>query len=352
MPRVKGLRERLRDNENIICAEGYMRELERRGYVQYGPNTPEVVLEYPDQVRSLHQEFVLAGSDVVEAFTYYGHRAKMRLIGRESDLERLNRSALRIAREVADQTGTLMAGNICNTCVYDPKDKSTFGPVKKMFEEQIRWAVGEGADYIIAETFSDFGEAKLALEAIQEVGKGLPAVVTLTAYCPDVTTDDIPIEEALRQLEILGADVVGLNCGRGPETMMPLLKKARKICKGPLAALPVPFRTSDKEITFQALKDPVSGAPAHPLDIDCCRCSRSDVRRFAKEARALGVQYVGLCCGSSSNMLREVAQEYGRTPAAGVYAPDMDKCTLAQARTAHVQKRQFFAYSRVYNIAT
>ena len=56
------------------------------------------------------------------AFTYYGHREKLRQIGREDDLEPLNRNALRIAREVAAEAGALLAGNICNTWAYDPDD--------------------------------------------------------------------------------------------------------------------------------------------------------------------------------------------------------------------------------------
>ena len=66
---MPGLRERLRDGESIICAEGYMWELERRGFVKSGAFTPEVVLDYPEKVAALHEEFVLSGSDVVEAFT-------------------------------------------------------------------------------------------------------------------------------------------------------------------------------------------------------------------------------------------------------------------------------------------
>ena len=60
---------------------------------------------------------------------------------------------------------------------------------------------------------------------------GLPVVITITPYVPDMTSDGVPILEALRQLEELGADVVGLNCGRGPHTMLPLLREARKVCK-------------------------------------------------------------------------------------------------------------------------
>src|SRR5262250_72717 len=85
----------------VICAEGYLFELERRGYIQAGAFVPEVVLEHPEVVTQLHRDFVHAGSDVVEAFTYYAHREKMRIVGKEHLLEELNRQALRIAKEVA-----------------------------------------------------------------------------------------------------------------------------------------------------------------------------------------------------------------------------------------------------------
>src|ERR671926_307404 len=107
----QGLLERLEQGP-VICAEGYLFEFERRGYLQAGAFVPEVVLEHPELVSQLHREFVHAGSDVVEAFTYYAHREKLRLIGREDELEPLNRTALAIAKEGADETGALLAGDI------------------------------------------------------------------------------------------------------------------------------------------------------------------------------------------------------------------------------------------------
>ena len=64
-----GLRERLSHGETVIIAEGYLFELERRGYLQAGAFIPEVVLRFPDVVKSVHREFALCGSDVVLAFT-------------------------------------------------------------------------------------------------------------------------------------------------------------------------------------------------------------------------------------------------------------------------------------------
>src|SRR5579864_3080127 len=77
-----GLLERLAQGP-VICAEGYLFECERRGYLQAGAFVPEVVLDHPEVVVGLHREFVHAGSDVVEAFTYYAHREKLRVINQE-----------------------------------------------------------------------------------------------------------------------------------------------------------------------------------------------------------------------------------------------------------------------------
>ena len=65
---------------------------------------------------------------------YYCHRAKMRLIGREDDLVRINKKALQIAREVADETGTLMAGNLCNTNIYKPNNPDVDRQLREIFK--------------------------------------------------------------------------------------------------------------------------------------------------------------------------------------------------------------------------
>ncbi len=102
----------------IICAEGYLFAMERRGYLQAGSFVPEVVLDNPEVVTQLHKEFIRAGSDVVQAFTYYGHREKLRLIGKENLLEPLQKNALNIAKEVAvefKELDLLICGDVANT---------------------------------------------------------------------------------------------------------------------------------------------------------------------------------------------------------------------------------------------
>jgi betaine-homocysteine S-methyltransferase len=311
------LHERLA-NGPILCAEGYLFELERRGFLQAGAYVPEVVLERPEAVDQLHREFVHAGSDVVEAFTYYGHREKLRLIGKEHLLEPLNRDALQIASAVARETGTLLAGDVCNTNLWSD-DAATQRSARAMFDEQVAWAAEAGVDFVIAETFQFAGEALAATEAIRAAG--LEAVVTLAIHRDPLTREGWTPEEACRRLADAGAAVVGLNCIRGPQTMLPLLTAIREAVDVPLAALPVPYHTHDAEPTFQAL----GGGHAFPVALDPFTCTRFEVADFARDAVALGVEYVGLCCGAAPHHIRAMAEAMGRQPPASRYSPDMSK---------------------------
>jgi betaine-homocysteine S-methyltransferase len=302
----------------ILCAEGYLFELERRGYLQAGAYVPEVVLDRPEAVEQLHREFVHAGSDVVEAFTYYGHREKLRLIGKEHLLEPLNRDALAIAGRVARETGTLLAGDVCNTNLYR-EEPGARRAVRAMFDEQVAWAAEAGVDFVIAETFQFAGEALLATEAIRAAG--LEAVVTLAIHRDPQTREGWTPEEACRRLADAGAAVVGLNCIRGPQTMLPLLRAIRAAVDVPVAALPVPYHTHGAEPTFQSL----GGGAAFPIALDPFTSTRHDVADFARAALEIGVEYLGLCCGAAPHHIRAMAEAMGRRPPASRYSPDMSK---------------------------
>jgi methionine synthase I (cobalamin-dependent) len=317
-----GLLQRLAEG-HVICAEGYLFELERRGYIQAGAFVPEAVLDHPEKVSELHREFVHAGSDVVEAFTYYAHREKMRIVGKEGLLEELNRNALALAKEVADETGTLFAGDICNTNVYDPEDEESKKAVQAMFDEQVGWAAEADVDFIIAETYSYAEEARMALETIKAAG--LPAVVTMCIHQEPMTRDGYTPADACSMLEQSGADVVGLNCIRGLTTTTDLLPSIREQVSGYVAALPVPYQTTAEMPTFQSLRHPRHDGMLFPTALEPFEATRYEVAAFARQADALGVQYLGLCCGNSSYLTRSLAEALGRTPPASRYSPDMSK---------------------------
>jgi methionine synthase I (cobalamin-dependent) len=310
---------------SVICAEGYLFELERRGYLQAGGFVPEVVLDHPEKVAELHREFVHAGSDVVEAFTYYAHREKLRLIGKEELPEEINRQALGIAKEVAAESGALVAGNVCNTNVYTGAESAD--RVRAMFEEQVGWAVDAGVDFVVAETLSWLGEALVATEVIRRTG--LPAVVTLAAHADPSMRDGATPADACRRLEEAGADVVGLNCSRGPQTMLPLLQQVRDAVSVPVAGLPVPYRTTEEQPSFQSLEDAdttelPAGRP-FPTALDPFTCNRYEIASFTRAAAKMGVSYLGVCCGAAPHHIRAMAEALGRTPPASRYSADISK---------------------------
>src|SRR5688500_18224439 len=97
MPRSsRTLQQRLTDGV-VVGAEGYVFELERRGYIKAGPFVPEVILDEPDAPRQLHREFLRAGSDVMVALSYYAPRAKLKHVGRDGEPAQMNRQAVRSA---------------------------------------------------------------------------------------------------------------------------------------------------------------------------------------------------------------------------------------------------------------
>jgi len=325
----------------VICAEGYVFELERRGYLQAGAFVPEVVMEHPEAVLQLHRDFVHAGSDVVEALTYYAHREKLRVIGREADLEPMNRRALEIARAVAHETGTLFAGDICNTNIYDPADAASHKAVRAMFEEQVEWAVDAGVDFVIGETFSYAQEALIATDVVKKAGA--TAVITLAMHQADVTREEWPVDDACRRLQDAGADVVGLNCIRGPATMMPLLERVRAAIDVPMAALPVPYRTTPSQPSFQSLRDAHYSPPGErsfPIALDPFTCNRFEIADFGREALALGIRYLGVCCGAGPHHVRALAESVGKRPPASRYSADMSKHAFlgSHERIRKVQK--------------
>ena len=318
----RDLLARLKDGA-VVCAEGYVFELERRGYLQAGAFVPEVLFEHPEVVEQLHMDFVHAGSDVTQALTYYVHREKLRVIGREKDLVPMNRAALGIAKRVARRTGTLFAGDLCNTNIYDPSDAKAVKEVERIFDEQVGWAVEAGVDYFVAETLGWTGEALIALEAIRRQSK-VPAVVTFAMHQEELTRDGHTPAEACQRLEAAGADVVGLNCHRGPSTMLPLLKQIRAAVKCHVAGLPVPYRTHPAQPSFMSLRDPCCGdRMAFPDGLDPFMATRSEIFDFGRDAFAANIRYLGVCCGAGPHHIRALAESLGRHPPASRYSKDM-----------------------------
>ncbi len=320
-PSPRTLAQRL--SEGIVLgAEGYVFELERRGYIKAGPYVPEVILDAPEAVLQLHREFLRAGAEVMVALTYYANREKLQVVGRAGELEAMNRAAVRIANRAAREGGALVAANICNTWSYDPADHArTSAIVRTQYEEQLGWAIDEGVDFVIAETNDYLGEALIGLEVCNALG--LPAMVTFASVHPTHTYDGYPYVEACRRVADAGATIVGLNCSRGPQTMKTLLTQIRDAVSCAVAAQPVPYRTSDTTPAFESLtlRD---GSRAFPIQLESFSCTRFEMADFARWAQTTGIDYLGICCGGAPHHVRAMAEALGRETPASRYAPAIE----------------------------
>lgn len=108
--------------------------------------------------------------------------------------------------------------------------------------------------------------------------------------------------------------------------MQPLLAPLVAAVDVPVAALPVPYRTTPAQPTFQSLTDPrLPAGRAFPTALDPFTCNRYEIGEFAAAAAEVGVRYLGLCCGAAPHHIRSMAEALGRSPEASRYSEDMSK---------------------------
>jgi betaine-homocysteine S-methyltransferase len=303
----------------VIGDGGYLIELERRGYVDSGSGreqvgtgrgsgqfTPEVAIEHPDALRELHREFLNAGSQVLQALTFFGTREKLNRAGYGEQTESINAAAVKLAKEVAGDRA-LVAGSVSRTQLIEREGPEALGKARDHIAEQIRLLADAGVDFLILETFFHLSEMKAALEAAAD--SGLPAVATMS-FRPLVTqcSDGHTPAQCARAMADLGAVAVGANCEQDPERMLPLLREMRAAVSVPLAAQPAAFRTTNECHSFTRL-------PQFPDDLEMIQISRTAFTDFGKAVRNEGIGFAGGCCGCNPAYIRALAQGARQTSA-------------------------------------
>ena len=112
------------------------------------------MIEHPNALRALHEEFVHAGAEVLQVLAFYASQNKLAQIGYAGKLGDINRAAVRIAREAAGPD-TLVAGNLCLTWKYREGDAAAADEVRRLFDDQIALQKeGGDVDFFVAETFT------------------------------------------------------------------------------------------------------------------------------------------------------------------------------------------------------
>ena len=296
----------------VVGDGGYLIELERRGHVDSGSDrekvgtgkgsgqfTPEVAIEHPSALVGLHEEFLNAGAQVLQALTFFATREKLTRAGYGAQTEAINAAAVRLARQVAGDKA-LVAGSVSRTQLFEREGPSAAGHVRDLFREQVQLLGDAGVDLLILETFFRLDEMLIALEC---AGKcNLPVVATMS-YRPVLTqsSDGHSPAECARRMADAGAVAVGANCEQEPARMLPILREMRAAVSVGVAAQPSAFRTTDETPCFTKM-------PQFPDELETAQVGRREFRDFGRRARNEGVGFVGGCCGCNAAYIRALAR--------------------------------------------
>lgn len=308
MTSKKGLLERLAEGP-VIGDGGFVFAMEKRGYVKAGPWTPEVVMEQPEAVEGLHREFLRAGADVMQAFTFYASDDKLdnrgNAAGKLYTGSAINMRAAELAKKVADEGNALTLGGICQC----PSYLSGIGKeaVKQEFRKQIKVFVEAGLDFLLCEYYEHIEEMEWAIQVCKETD--LPVAASM-CIGPEGDLHGVSSAECAVRMAKAGANVVGINCHFDPFVSLEALKvmkdglqEAGLLDSVYLMCQPLAYHTPD------AGKQGFIDLPEFPFGLESRICTRWDMHKYAREAYDLGVRYIGGCCGFEAYHIRAVAEE-------------------------------------------
>lgn len=322
--------DRLNKGETIIGDGGFVFALEKRGYVKAGPWTPEATMEHPEGVIQLHREFVMAGADVMQTFTFYASDDKLSNRGNEASAKftckSINEAACDIARKVANEgTNVMVAGGISQTPTY--LSQGTKAEVQACFDDQLKVFTGKGVDFLIAEYYEHIEECEWAIESCLKTG--LPVAANM-CIGPEGDLHGNSVEECTRRMVEAGAHIVGVNCHFDPFVSLDAMKKVKaqlvkmdRFEDGPnkvhMMVQPLGYMTPD------ANKQGFIDLPEFPFALEPRVCTRFEMQAFARQAHELGIGYIGGCCGFEPYHIRavseELAQERQRRPPGNKWIP-------------------------------
>lgn len=276
-----------------LASDGAMgTELQNRGLTDGG--APELWnVEKPDQIEAVLEEYAAAGARLITTNTFGGTHGRLALHGLETRVHELNKAGAEIARRVADRhPGTYVMGDIGPSGdLMEPMGTLTPESAKDLFAEQIKGLVDGGVDALLIETMSDLAEVEAAVAAAKEVAPSLPIIATMSFDTNLRTMMGVKPAMAVTQLSSLGVRIIGANCGRGTDEM-------RQIAQEMVDARP--------EGVF-IITQSNSGLPKLVGDTFVYEGTPDEMATYAREMKAMGVNIVGSCCGSTPAHTKAIA---------------------------------------------
>jgi methionine synthase I (cobalamin-dependent)/5,10-methylenetetrahydrofolate reductase len=280
---------RLVDPAAIVVFDGAMGTMLYAKGVFINQCYDELNIRSPALVRGVHDEYVQAGAEVLETNSFGANRAKLAQYGLESQVAELNRRAAQLARDAAGED-RLVAGAVGPLGVrIEPYGPTSRDEARTMFREQMMALAEGGADCFIIETFADLDEMEQAILAARDVDPGMPVVAQMTIGVDGLSPYGVPPDEIARSLDRFGADVIGLNCSVGPQTILEAIERMTPVTRRKLAA------------------QPNAGMPREVGGRSMYMASPEYMATYGHHLILAGAKAVGGCCGTTPAHIRALA---------------------------------------------
>ncbi|RLQ93842.1 bifunctional homocysteine S-methyltransferase/methylenetetrahydrofolate reductase [Falsibacillus albus] len=270
--------------ERILIADGAMGTL----LYSYGVDRcfEELNLSHPNEVLKVHKDYLDAGAEIIQTNTYGANYEKLSRYGLEESVKDINTKAVQLAKEAVDGRAYVL-GTIGG--IRGINQSLSLEEIKRNFREQLYCLLLEGVDGLLFETFYDLEELKTVVK-IAKKEAGLPVVAQVSVHEPGVLQDGTKVRDALKQLELAGADVVGVNCRLGPYHMIQTLAEVPIPANAYLSVYPNASLPNYEEGRFYYSAEP------------------EYFGKMSNELRLQGARIIGGCCGTTPDHIRSVAK--------------------------------------------
>lgn len=247
------------------------------------------ILENPDVMVKLQEDYVAAGTNILYAPTFTANRIKLEEYGLQDRLEEMNRELIAISKRAAKGRALVAADMTMTGQQLYPIGDLMFEDLVDVYKEQARVMAEAGADLFVVETMMSLQECRAAVLAIKEVCD-LPVMVSLT-YNPDGRTlYGTEPATATVVLQGLGADAIGINCSTGPEDMIE------------------PVRQMAQFATIPILAKPNAGLPELENGKTVYRTDAAEFASWGKKLVEAGAAIIGGCCGTTPEHIRALSE--------------------------------------------
>jgi methionine synthase / methylenetetrahydrofolate reductase(NADPH) len=290
---TQGALDRLLDPSRVVVFDGAMGTVLYNKGVFINQCYDELSLRAPDLIREIHRAYVKAGAEIIETNSFGANRTKLVPHGLETQTREINRAAAALAREVADEASrpVLVAGAVGPLGVrIEPYGPTSLDEARAIFKEQLEGLRDGGADLFLFETFGDLHEIEQAIRAAREVAPDKPIVAQMTIGADGLTPFGATPEDVARSLDAWGADVIGLNCSVGPQTILEAIEKMALHTKKKLSA------------------QPNAGMPRDIGGRSMYMASPEYMATYARHLVQAGARIVGGCCGTTPEHIKAIAE--------------------------------------------